>query len=165
MDQMAGSPEPARAGKDIPGVIAPPPLIYLSGLGLGFLLEAVLPGGSFPGHIHHVLGPLFLLLGLGLLVWWVSSFRRADTPMPPYEETTALVTDGPYRLTRNPGYLAFTLIYAAIAFLADAPWVLLPLPLVLALIDRGVIVREERYLERRFGRGYLNLKSRTRRWL
>ena len=66
--------------------------------------------------------------------------------MPPYEETTALVTDGPYRLTRNPGYLSFTLIYLSVALLADAPWVLVPLPAVLALIDRGVIVREERYL-------------------
>ena len=162
---MTATAENTSAGKDIPGVIAPPPLIYLGGLGIGFLLEALLPGGSFPGHIHHVLGALCLVLGLGLLVWWVSSFRRAGTPMPPYEETTALVTDGPYRLTRNPGYLAFTLIYAAIAFFADAPWVLLPLPLVLAVIDRGVIVREERYLQRRFARDYLSFKARTRRWL
>ena len=121
---MTATPENASAGKDIPGVIAPPPLIFLGGLGIGFLLEALLPGGSLPGHIHHVLGALFLVLGLGLLGWWVSSFRRADTPLPPYEETTALVTDGPYRLSRNPAYLAFTLIYVAIALLADAPWVL-----------------------------------------
>jgi protein-S-isoprenylcysteine O-methyltransferase Ste14 len=162
---MTASPENATPGKDIPGVIAPPPVIYLGGLGIGFLLEALLPGGSFPGHIHHVLGALFLVLGLGLAAWWVSSFRRADTPLPPYQATTALVTDGPYRLTRNPGYLAFTLIYTAIALLADAPWVLLPLPFVLAAIDRGVIGREERYLERRFGRDYLSFKARTRRWL
>jgi protein-S-isoprenylcysteine O-methyltransferase Ste14 len=146
-------------------VIAPPPLIYLSGLGIGFLLEALLPGGSFPGHLGHILGAVCLLVGLLLLAWWASSFRRADTPMPPYEETTALVTDGPYRVTRNPGYLAFSLVYLGIAFLADAPWVLLPLPVVLLVIDRGVIVREERYLERRFGGQYLELKARTRRWV
>jgi protein-S-isoprenylcysteine O-methyltransferase Ste14 len=146
-------------------VIAPPPLIYLGGLGIGFLLEGLLPGGSFPAHIHHVLGPLLLLLGVGLIAWWVSSFRRAGTPAPVHKETTALVTDGPYRLTRNPGYLAFTLIYAAIAFLANAPWVLVPLPFVLAVIDRGVIAREERYLERLFGGEYLALKARTRRWV
>jgi len=160
---MATRPE--KTTKDIPGVIAPPPLIYLGGLGLGFLLEALLPGGSFPGHLGHVVGAACLLLGLGLVSWWASSFRRADTPMPPYEETTALVTDGPFRLTRNPGYLSFTLIYLAIALLADAPWALLPLPVVLVLIDRGVIAREEVYLERRFGDDYLSLRARTRRWI
>jgi protein-S-isoprenylcysteine O-methyltransferase Ste14 len=161
---VANSPEQTGA-KDIPGVIAPPPLIYLAGLGSGFLLEALLPGGSFPGQLGHVLGAVCLLLGLGLLTWWASSFRRAGTPMPPYEETTALVTGGPYRVSRNPGYLSFTLIYLAIALLADAPWVLLPLPLVLLVIDRGVIVREERYLERLFGQDYLGLKRTTRRWI
>lgn len=153
------------ADRDIPGVIAPPPLVYLGGLGLGFLLEALLPGGSFPGQLGHILGAVLLLAGLALLAWWASSFRRADTPMPPYEETTALVTDGPYRLSRNPGYLSFTLVYASVALLADAPWVLAPLPLVLLVIDRGVIAREERYLERLFGDEYLALKRRTRRWI
>jgi protein-S-isoprenylcysteine O-methyltransferase Ste14 len=149
---------------DIPGVIAPPPLIYLGGLGIGFLLEALLPGGSFPGHVHHVVGALCLVLGLGLLGWWVSSFRRADTPMPPWEPSRALVTDGPYRLSRNPAYLSDALIYVGVALLADAPWVLLPLPLVLAVMDLGVIRREERYLERRFGEEYVAFKRRRRRW-
>ena len=152
-------------GRDIPGVIAPPPLIYLGGLAVGFVLEALLPGGSFPGHVHHVVGALALLLGLGLLGWWMRSFRRADTPMPPWEPTRTLVTDGPYRLTRNPAYLADVLVYAGIALLADAPWALLPLPLVVLLIDRGVIAREESYLQRRFGAAYLDLKARTRRWI
>ena len=162
---MTATPENASAGKDIPGVIAPPPVIYLGGLGIGFLLEALLPGGSFPGHIHQVLGALFLVLGLGLLAWWVSSFRRAHTTMPPYAETTALVTDGPYRLSRNPAYVGDALTYVGIALLADAPWVLLPLPLVLALMQQGVILREERYMQRRFGQDYLSFKARTRRWL
>jgi protein-S-isoprenylcysteine O-methyltransferase Ste14 len=151
--------------KDLPGVVAPPPLIYLGGLGVGFLLEALLPGGSFPDHLGHVLGAVSLLFGIALVSWWASSFRRADTPMPPYEETTALVTDGPFRLTRNPGYLSFTLIYLAVALLADAPWVLAPLALVLVVVDRGVIAREERYLERLFGADYVALKRRTRRWI
>jgi protein-S-isoprenylcysteine O-methyltransferase Ste14 len=153
------------ADRDIAGVIAPPPLIYLAGLAVGFVLEALLPGGSFPGHVHHVVGAVLLLLGVGLMGWWVMSFRRAETPMPPWEPTTALVTGGPYRLTRNPAYLADALIYVAIALLADAPWALLPLPAVLAVMDRGVIAREERYLERRFGDDYQHLKARTRRWI
>jgi protein-S-isoprenylcysteine O-methyltransferase Ste14 len=153
-----------RGRRDIPGVIAPPPLIYLGGLAIGFLLEALLPGASLPGVLRWGVGGLLLAAALGLLGWWRSSFRRADTPLPPYKPTTALVTDGPYRLSRNPGYLAFTLIYGAIALLADAPWALLPLPVVLAVMQRGVIMREERYLDRLFGQDYRDFKSRTRRW-
>lgn len=154
-----------NADRDIPGVIAPPPLIYLGGLAIGFALEILLPGGSLPGIVRWGPGALLLVAGIGLLGWFGSSFRRADTPTPPYEPTTALVTGGPYRLTRNPAYLGFGLIYAAIALLADAPWVLLPLPLVLAMMQRGVIEREERYLEARFGQDYRDLRARTRRWI
>ena len=134
------------------------------GLGLGFVLEGLLPGGSFPGGFAIVGGVVLGAAGV-LVMWWLSSFRRAGTPVAPYEPTTALVTDGPYRLTRNPAYLAMALAYLAIALLADAPWVLAPLPLVLVVVDRGVIAREERYLERRFGADYASFKGRTRRWL
>src|SRR4051794_15240481 len=117
-------------GRDIPGVIAPPPLLYLGGLGVGFLLEALLPGGSLPPAVSWGLGGALLVAGTLFASSFVASFRRANTPLPPYQPTTALVTGGPYRLSRNPGYLGFTLIYAGIALLADAPWVLLPLPFV-----------------------------------
>jgi protein-S-isoprenylcysteine O-methyltransferase Ste14 len=155
----------APADRDIPGVIAPPPLIYLAGVALGFVLEAVLPGGSFPEPLPLVLGLLFLLLGIALNGWWMASFRRAGTPMPPWEPTTALVTGGPYRVSRNPAYLGDTLIYIGVALLADAPWVLLPLPIVLAVMTWGVIRREERYLERRFGQEYREFKARRRAWI
>ena len=56
-------------------------------------------------------------------------------------------------------------MFAGIALLANAPWALLPLPVVLAVIQRGVIEREERYLERRFGEEYRRFRARTRRWI
>jgi protein-S-isoprenylcysteine O-methyltransferase Ste14 len=151
--------------RDIPGVVAPPPLIYLGGLAIGFGLEALLPGGSFPDIVSWGLGGVLVAAGAVLQGWFVLRFRWAGTPVPPYARTTALVTDGPYRLSRNPGYLGFTVMYAGIALLADAPWVLLPLPFVLVVMQQGVIVREERYLERLFGQEYLDFKRRTRRWL
>ncbi|MDQ6914651.1 MAG: isoprenylcysteine carboxylmethyltransferase family protein [Actinomycetota bacterium] len=164
MTMPVGAESPT-ASRDTAEVIAPPPLIYLGGLAIGFVLDVLLPEASLPGGVRWGLGGVLLAAGLGLLGWWIGSFRRTRTPMPPWQPTTALVTDGPYRLSRNPAYLADAMIFAAIALLADAPWVLLALPPVLAVMQQGVIKREERYLERRFGQQYGDLKARTRRWI
>jgi protein-S-isoprenylcysteine O-methyltransferase Ste14 len=151
--------------KDTAGVVAPPPLIYLAGLGIGFGLEALLPGGSLPGWVRFALGPLLVGVGFSLLATFQSSFTRKGTAVEPWKPTTAIVTTGPYRVTRNPAYLGMALVYVGIALLAGAPWALAPLPLVLVVIDRAVIAREERYLEGKFGREYLDYKRTVRRWV
>jgi protein-S-isoprenylcysteine O-methyltransferase Ste14 len=91
--------------------------------------------------------------------------RKAQTHINPREPTTAIVTTGPYQFTRNPIYVSLTLLYAGIALLANAIWALALLPAILYVMNRGVIEREERYLERKFGSLYLNYKALTRRWL
>jgi protein-S-isoprenylcysteine O-methyltransferase Ste14 len=151
--------------RDSPGVIALPPLIYLAGLALGFGLEALLPSASVPGWLAWSLGGVLLIAGLALARSFFAALRRAGTPVDVREATTTIVTTGPYRLTRNPGYLAMALIYAGIAILAGALWPLVSLVPVLILVDRGVIAREERYLERKFGDEYRRYKAGTRRWL
>jgi protein-S-isoprenylcysteine O-methyltransferase Ste14 len=155
----------ARTSGDTPGVIAPPPLIYLGALGIGFGLDAAIGGASLPTTVARPAGAALILGGVGLLGGFVEAFGRAGTPVDPYAPSNAIVTDGPYRLTRNPGYLGMTLTYAGIALAANAPWALAPLPIAIAVIDRGVIAREERYLERRFGARYTEYKRRVRRWL
>jgi protein-S-isoprenylcysteine O-methyltransferase Ste14 len=155
-----------RAGTaDAPGVIAPPPLIYLTGLAIGFALEAPLPSASPPDWLRWSLGSVLLVAGLALARSFVREFRRAQTPVDPREPTAAIVTTGPYRLTRNPAYLAMALIYCGITALTGALWPLAALVPTLIAIDRGVIAREERYLERKFGRTYLSYKGRVRRWV
>jgi protein-S-isoprenylcysteine O-methyltransferase Ste14 len=94
----------------------------------------------------------------------MTTFQWKGTAVEPWKPTTAIVTTGPYRITRNPAYVGMALAYAGIAVMSDALWVLAPLPLVLLVIDRGVIAREERYLERKFGQEYLDYKDRVRRW-
>jgi protein-S-isoprenylcysteine O-methyltransferase Ste14 len=150
---------------DTAGVVAPPPLIFLAGLAVGFGLEALLPGASLPGAVRWVPGGVLVVAGLALLASFNTSFSRKGTAVEPWKPTTAIVTGGPYRLTRNPAYLGMALVYVGIALLAEALWVLAPLPVVLAVIDRGVIAREERYLERKFGREYLDYKGTVRRWI
>ena len=151
--------------EDTAGVVAPPPLVFLAGLIVGFALEALLPGVDLPGLVEWGLGSLLVVAGLGLLLTFNASFSRKGTAVEPWKPTTAIVTTGPYRLTRNPAYLGMALTYVGIAVLSSAVWVLLPLPVVLAVIDRGVIAREERYLERKFGEEYLAYKRSVRRWI
>jgi protein-S-isoprenylcysteine O-methyltransferase Ste14 len=155
----------SSAGRDISGVIAPPPFVFLAGLAVGFGLEALLPGSSVPDALAWILGGVLLLAGLALLFSFERSFMQKKTPANPWRPTTAIATDGPYRLTRNPAYVGMALVYVGIALLSQALWVLVPLPFVLAIIDRGVIAREERYLERKFGQEYLDYKGRVRRWV
>ena len=157
--------EAERSDRDAPGVIAPPPLIYIGGLGVGFLLEALLPSADLPAAVRLPIGITLIVAGALLARSFFVALRRAGTPVDPYSATTSLVTDGPYRLSRNPGYLGMALVYAGIAIVASALWLFLPLIVVLIVVDRGVIAREEHYLERKFGDEYLRYKRRTRRWL
>ena len=129
------------------------------------MLELVFPT-SWP--------PLGIRLGVAALAGgaWLAldgaamlAFSRADTSMVPMNPTTALVTSGPYRVTRNPMYLGMCFLYIAFAFAFGVIWALLFLPAVIAIVDRFVIAREEPYLEQRFGEAYRDYKARVRRWL
>jgi protein-S-isoprenylcysteine O-methyltransferase Ste14 len=150
---------------DTAGVVAPPPLIYLAGLIAGFALEALLPGVDLPAWLEWGVGPLLVASGLGLLLWFNTLFSRKGTAVEPWKPTTAIVTTGPYRFTRNPAYLGMALTYTGIALMSSAVWVLVPLPLVLVVINRGVIAREERYLDRKFGEEYVGYRRTVRRWI
>lgn len=154
-----------REARDAPGVIAPPPLIYIAGLGLGFALDTILPSASIPGALRWSLGGGFIAGGLALAASFVAAFRRARTPVDPRDGTTSLVTSGPYRFSRNPGYLGMALVYAGIALATETLWAFATLVPTLVVVDRGVIRPEERYLERKFGHDYRRYGERTRRWL
>lgn len=151
--------------RDTAGVIAPPPLIYLGGLGAGFALRAALPATPVRPAVRWMVGGGLLGVGGTLMGSFLRAFARAGTPVSPYSASTALVTTGPYRISRNPAYLGMALVYTGIAVGAESLWALVPLPAVLAVIDRGVIAREERYLEDRLGDEYRRYKQQTRRWL
>jgi protein-S-isoprenylcysteine O-methyltransferase Ste14 len=151
--------------RDNAGVVAPPPLIYLGPLVLGLLLNRRLSVPFLPRGAARAIGWPLLAGGVSLASWFVFTMRRADTPMDPREPVSNLATDGPFRYTRNPAYLSMAMIYAGISSLANALWSILLLPAVLLVIQRGVIEREERYLERKFGEEYLGYKGRVRRWI
>jgi protein-S-isoprenylcysteine O-methyltransferase Ste14 len=146
------------------GVIAPPPIIYLAFLGLGFAFEWLMPGAQLPGWAQWI-GAVVIVAGVALMVSFELAFKRAGTDANPYRPSKALATDGPYRFSRNPAYLGMAITYVGIALAAEAPWALLMLAPATLVIQYGVIEREERYLEGLFGEDYLAYKRTTRRWI
>jgi protein-S-isoprenylcysteine O-methyltransferase Ste14 len=155
----------ASEGRDNPGVIARPPLIYVAALALGLLLHTAFPVRFLPTTIARVLGAVLIAGAVAIAVSAFRTMARAGTSFRTERPTTAIVTGGPFRYTRNPIYVALTLLYLGIASVANALWVLLLVIPVLLLMQRGVVTREERYLERKFGEEYLSYKARVRRWL
>ena len=151
--------------KDIPGVIAPPPLIYLGFLLGGFLIDYFLPRALLPNGLQYALGALLIAAGVIVFALTIREFRRAGTALAPYKPSTAFVTSGPFRFSRNPLYLGTGLVYTGIAIAADSVWVLALLVPALVIMHYGVILREERYLEGKFGEDYRQYLASVRRWL
>ena len=102
---------------------------------------------------------------MALATWFVRTMRGADTTLDVDKPVSCLVRDGPFRYSRNPGYLSLAILYAGIASLRNALWAILLLPLLVLVTRRELIEREERYLERTFGEEYLAYKRRVRRWV
>ena len=148
-----------------PGVIAPPPLIFGVALTATWLLRRPLPIPLVPRSVRLFLGAFLLALGMPVTLLFFAAFRRAGTPIDVRKTPTALVTGGPFRYSRNPGYLSMAVIYAGLSLLMNSAAALFILPAMLAVIRHGVIRREERFLERRFGEAYRQYAARVPRWL
>ena len=153
------------AADDVPGVIAPPPLVYLLPLLLSFAVHWRIPSALLPHPWSFVVGPLLLFIGLLLVIPALTAFRRLKTHPQPWRPSTALVIEGPYRITRNPMYVGFTLLSLGITCWVNSRWPLVALVIVLPVMQYLVIRREERYMERRFGDQYRDYRRRVRRWI
>lgn len=157
-----------ETNRDIPGVIAPPPLIFTAFLIAGFALEYLVVrthGLDMPASLRWSLVPLLFLAGGAFIAAALQRFRAAGTAAPPWQPSTAFVAQGVYRWTRNPMYLGMTLIYLSLGVAADAPVVFWLLALLIPTIHYGVILREERYLAGKFGTPYVDYFHRVPRWL
>jgi len=150
--------------QDNPGIKVPPPLIYVVPLLLGSLLDRRRHISFLPRGAARAMG--WPLLGGGVVLngWFLKTIRDAEVPIRTDKPVPKLTTEGPFRYTRNPSYLALAMIYAGIALLRNSLWAILLLPLVVKVMQREVIGREESYLERTFGEEYLTYKAKVRRW-
>lgn len=161
-DAASGSGAP-----DIAGVIALPPLIFLGFLVAATVLEAVVPLPVLAAQAltRYTAGAALAACGFVMIGLGTRRFAAAGTNIAPNQPTTALVVDGIYRRTRNPLYLGTILVYLGLSVAAGSLWAIgLVVPL-LWVINTGVIAREERYLERKFGDAYRAYKTQVRRWV
>jgi protein-S-isoprenylcysteine O-methyltransferase Ste14 len=151
-----------------PGIFIPPPLYFVAGIGAGWLLDkyiVALPIPRLMPGVVPMLGVGLLTIGLLLAGSGLVTFRRAGTAIIPHHTASRLVVHGPYRFTRNPMYTGLTIQYIGVSGLLGSLWPLLLLPVVLFIVFRFVIRREERYLEDAFGLEYAAWRRRVRRWL
>lgn len=142
-------------------------MIFLAFLVAATVLEAVVPLPLLAAHAlaRYLAGAALAVCGLVLIAMGTSRFVAAGTNIPPNLPTTALVVDGIYGRTRNPLYLGATLVYLGLGVAAGSLWAILLVVPLLWVINVGVIAREERYLERKFGDAYRAYKGQVRRWV
>src|SRR5215831_6597154 len=154
-----------NASPDTAQVIVLPPLLYGAAFLIGLLLHLVFPLHILPMTLARGIGVVCVLVSLPLVIATFRALARAHTPVDPLKPTTALVTEGPFRYSRNPIYLALTLLYLGVALLINALWILLLVVPAVLVLRYGVIAREEAYLTQKFGDAYRQYRTQVRRWL
>ena len=151
--------------QDNAGVLAPPPLLFLACVSAGALLHHYYPVRLMDRQFAWWMGGTLACVAGVLAAWAMLVMRASGTNIRPDRPVLAVVSTGPYKFTRNPMYLSLCLLEASTGFFLN-DWMpfLFVLPLAL-LLHFGVVLREERYLEKKFGVQYLTLKRRVHRWI
>ena len=156
------------AAKDTPGVIAPPPLIATATVVFGLLLDRTLPAYGIATMLtlreRAVTGALVAIAGGVLALTAERRFKEVGTNVPPWKPTFALATAGVYGRLRNPMYVGLLLVTGGIGIALASDWTLVLLVPTALVLHYGVVLREERYLERKFGEDYRRYKEKVPRW-
>jgi len=149
---------------DNPGVVVRPPFLYggafLVVLACRWLWRMPIFDGStlWPGLA-------LVAIAIAFMIWGRRTLAAAGTNINPALPTTTIVTTGPFRLSRNPLYLGLTLTYLGLTLAVNSWWGVVVLVPLLIVMHRGVVLREERYLEAKFGESYRQYCARVRRYL
>jgi protein-S-isoprenylcysteine O-methyltransferase Ste14 len=156
---------PASDPDDHPHVIALPPLIYLAALVIGAIAHVLDPRPLFATHVGLWIGAAMVIAAVAIALWARHTMEGAGTNVNPYQPALQLVGHGPYRFSRNPMYVAMMVGYVGVVLIINGLWpAVMTVPLAW-IIQWGVVAREERYLEDKFGDPYRDYRRRTRRWL
>jgi protein-S-isoprenylcysteine O-methyltransferase Ste14 len=155
----------AQQNEDHPDIVALPPVLFAGCAVIGTIVHLFFPVRVLWYPISLLIGMLLALASMALAVWAQREMKAAGTNVRPDRPSLTVVKAGPYRFTRNPMYVSLCLLQLAIGFFLNG-WVPVLFAIVLAVVLHfGVILREESYLERKFGEQYLSFKRRVRRWV
>jgi len=159
---------PAKAGPSKSGLIPWPPLIYCAAIAISIVLGLFYPLpwiGDLLGDLLFAAGFVVLFAVAALWFTAIRAMMRARTTMNPNGVPEHLVTSGPFGVTRNPMYLANTLLLIGAAFVSGIVW-FLPLALIAAFATQKVAIEsEEKVLAAKFGKKYRDYAKRVRRWI
>ena len=143
----------------------PPPLIYLASGLLGILIDELLPSSAKFDDWIRVTGIVFAIASFGVLPPVLSRFRSEDTPFDVRKTPSALITSGPFRISRNPSYVGLTALYVGIGLAASSIGMLVLTVVPVAVLNHWIIPLEEQRLSDEFGEAYAEYRARVRRWI
>jgi protein-S-isoprenylcysteine O-methyltransferase Ste14 len=146
-------------------VIAPPEALLAGVLVAGLILNFVWPIGFVPAGYSLPVGAVLIFLALNLATFAAREMIQIKTTLFLQKPATDLATAGAFAWSRNPIYLGMVLLCGGVAIFTNSLWTLLFTVAFAAILQKGVIEPEEAYLERRFGKRYLDYKTRVRRWI
>jgi protein-S-isoprenylcysteine O-methyltransferase Ste14 len=150
---------------DNAGVVVLPPLLY----GVAFVAFLALrwfwPRPLLGRAMALWSGIALAMIAAAIAVWGIRTMRIAGTNVNPALPTTVVLTSGPFRFSRNPLYVALTLFYLGLTLALNTWWGIVVLVPLLIIMHYGVVLREERYLEQKFGEEYRQYQSSVRRYL
>lgn len=150
---------------DSPSIHFPPPLMFAGALTVGILIDGNVMQ-SWPAlHVTQVAAIGTFLAGFAIIAATLGLFRRHRTRPEPWQPAANLIEGGLYRRSRNPMYLGMTLAAAGVALFFESMVAAILVGIVVVILDRVVVAREEAYLQRRFGTDYEAYRRQVRRWL
>jgi len=152
--------------EDQPDVSIHPPTVFFSALLIGFIIR-VFAGGwlAIPRVLAEGVGGLMVVAALGISISAISSFAESGETLKPSTPSRQLFTNGPYKRSRNPIYLAMVVFGAGFGVATLNLWIILTSVITAVIFNFFVIPQEEDYLARRFGAEYADYRRNVRRWL
>lgn len=153
---------------DRPNTIPWPPLLYAAALLVGYGLHVLMPlpwPGGFAGEFAFMAGLLMSVMAIFIDIRTFLELRKHNTTVLPTKSARHLVTSGPFAMSRNPIYLANTMLVIGIGLVFGVAWMFFTAIGAAIATNHLAILREEAHLERLFGSQYRQYKKKARRWI